>query len=178
MGRLRSRIARLEEHSSQSAQQERRSILDVPLQESGLTAPEWHCRRALAMATQDERDELDRLLAEGDKPAFLELWEEVLRREAPTLADDVRCDRDLLCRELDRLRHEWREQGRAHSTSYSDPAFWMVEDAAVNRNHAVKRGARLITDPDEVVRIIERITVPATTPDEMIELIEWRPGRR
>ena len=131
------------------------------------------------MATQEERDEMEHLLAEGDEPAFLELWEEVLRREAPTLADDVRCDRDLLCRELDRLSHEWREQGRAHSTSYSDPAFWMVEGAAVNRNHAVKRGARLIVDLDEVARIIEQITDPATTRDEMIELIEWRPaGRR
>lgn len=188
MGRLRNRIARLEERSAE------RTILETSLRESGLSAPEWHWRRALARATQDELGELARCRAaveearhedgeeasEPERPhdsaelAHLKIVEIIMRREAPSLADDIRTRRDLLWRELDRLRDEWEEQGRHKSTSYSDPGYWHLATAEVNRRTAIRRGVPLVMDPEEVGRRIEHITDPATTTDEVLRLVGWR----
>lgn len=177
MGYLRSRISRLEKQGVK-----RRSILETSLKESGLSAPEWHHRRAFARATQAEREELARLHKAAQETGgatpekdseFYELWEKVLRREAPTLADDVRCRRDGLCRELERLEEEWTAQGRNKSTSYSDPAYWSIRGASVNRRTAVARGAPLVEDPEEIKSIVARIIDAATT-DEVLVLVGWR----
>ncbi len=165
---MRGRITKLEERSAE------RGILETSLQESGLSAPEWHCRRAWARASQAERDEIGRLFEEGDEPEYLRLWEEVLRREAPTLADDVRCRLDALYGELTRLKEAWEEQGRNHSTWQSDRPYWALSTAQVNRRTAIHRGADLVTDPEEVERLIELITDPATTTDEVLRLMGWR----
>jgi hypothetical protein len=167
VGRLRSRITKLE------GQIEEPSILDVSMQESGLPAYEWHWRRAWARASQAERDEIEKLFEEGDEAGFLERWEEVLRRQAPTLADDVLVRRDGLWRELERAEEEWREQGRHRSTSYSDPAFWNVATAETNRRTAVIRGAPLVTDPEEVERLFDLIA-NAPSIAEVLKHIDWQ----
>jgi hypothetical protein len=165
---MRRRLASLEERGAE------RGILGTSLQESGLDAPTWHWRRGCARATQGERDALTRLAEAGNEPEYLRLSEEVLRREAPSLADDIRCRRDGLYRELDRLEDEWRSQGRHRSTSYSDPAFWNVANAEASRRTAINRGAPLITDPEEALCLLEQITDPATTTKEVLYLVGWQ----
>lgn len=178
MGHLRGRIAKFEKHGAGL-----RSPLTISLQESGISAPEWHHRRAIARATQAEREELARLYEAAQEsgvvtpekdPDFYELWEKVLRHEAPTLADDIRCERDGLCRELERLEEEWTAQGRNKSTWASDRSYWAVRSASVNRRTAVARGAPLVEDPEEVESIVERITTPTTATEEVLALVGWR----
>lgn len=168
MGSMRGRIAKLEERSAE------RGILETSMHESGLSAPEWHCQRAWARASQGERDEIERFIEEGNETEYLRKWEEVLRLEAPTLADDVRCRRDGLYRELTRIQRDWEEQGRSHSTWQSDRPYWALSTAQANRRTAIHRGADLVTDPVEVERLIDQITDPATTTKEVLNLIGWR----
>jgi hypothetical protein len=174
---LRGRIARLEERDAGP------NILAVSLQESGLTAPEYHWCRALALATAYEMAELERChaAAEEARPydsaeefAYLEIAETIMSREAETLANDFRIRRDLLWRELTRLRREWEGQGRNRSTRQSDRPCWALSTAQANRRTAVNRGAPLITKPEEAERLIEQITDPATTTKEVLGLIGWQ----
>ncbi len=187
MGSLRRRISRLEETGSGP------SILGLSLRESGLDAPTFHRLRALTRATPDELEELERCRAafakvrdgyedeDEDDPIidpaesdYLETLETIMRREAPTLADHFRVRRDLLWRELDRLKTQWEAQGRNRSTWQSDPAYWMVATAATNRRAAINQGAALVEDPGEARRTVGLIVDPGTTTEEMFALI----GRR
>jgi hypothetical protein len=178
VGDLKRRLAAIEN------QHKGPSILDMTLQKSGLSAPEYHAKRAWAMASRAEREERDRLYHElveiqerGEEmpgetyDAYLELQERVMRREAPTLADDVRVHRDLVHRILEQLVAEWEEQGRRHSTSESDPAFWNVSTAEVNRSHTIHRGAPLILDPEEALEIVAQI-VEAKNVQQVFRLVE------
>jgi hypothetical protein len=189
LGRLSKRLDKMEKH------REGPGILEVSLQESGLTAPEWHWHRALARATPDELAELERCrtavqearlgrdtdeagsLHDPKELAWLEVQEAIMRREAPTLADDIRCRRDALYRVLRRLREEWREQGRDRSTSYSDPAYWNVDGAVANRRNALLRGGRLVEE-EEAGRIVEQIieldAEPHVAHAEVLTLVGWR----
>lgn len=151
MGRLKGRIVRLE-GLEQAA-------------EEGFTATQRHCRRAFARATREEQEALRRLLADGENLPLWKLWERVLRREAPTLANDVRAHRDLLYRRLRELEGEY--QGSAYSR---------VVTARVNRSTAISRGVEPLEDAQEVHSIVELITAPETSLGEVLELVRANPG--
>jgi hypothetical protein len=145
VGRLKGRIARLE-GLEQAA-------------EEGLTAAQRHYRRAFARATQDEQETLRRLLADGEDLPFWKLWERVLRREAPTLANDVRAHRDLLYRRLLELEEEC--QGSVYS---------QVVTGRVNRSIAISRGVEPLEDLEEAHSIALLIANPSTSLREVLEL--------
>jgi hypothetical protein len=160
MGRLRGRLARLE----------RRGLADDTEEEQGLTMAQRHYRRAFQRATLEEQETLTRLLEGGeeDRPRALELWEKVLRREASTLADDVRVERDLLHQELDRLEEDMRGRGVVMGWDLS-----LLSIARVNRRTVIHRGAEPIEDEEEAHSIVEEITA-ATSVEQVLELIGWR----
>ena len=98
----------------------------------------------------------------------MELWEKVLRREASTLADDVRVERDLLHQELDRLEEDMRGRGVVMGWDLS-----VLGIARVNRRTVIHRGAEPIEDEEEAHSIVEEITA-ATSVEQVLELIGWR----
>jgi hypothetical protein len=162
VGRLKGRIARLE-GLEQAA-------------EEGLTAAQRHYRRAFARATQDEQETLRRLLADGEDLPFWKLWERVLRREAPTLANDIRAHRDLLHRELYRLEKEWEQQGHIPGIGERGRALSAVITARVNRSTAISRGAEPLEDPEEAHSVALLIADPSTSLREVLELVRTGHG--
>ena len=164
MSNLNGRLHKLERQYAREAE---------AAEERTLTAPEIAERRALERASYSEKLELWRYHEAEDEAAYLKLWEEVLHREAPTLAADVRVHRDLLWRELSALEEQWDEEGRRHSTSYSDPAYWNLRNAEVNRMHALQLGlTEVIEDEAEVMRIIETVINPDTTVTEIWHIVD------
>jgi hypothetical protein len=141
------------------------------IEEEGLSAAQMHYRRAFVRAAPAEQDALRRLCEGGDEAEKWRLWEEVLRRQAPTLADDIRAHRDLLHRELYRLEKEWREQGHISGIGEQGRALSMAGTARVNRRTALSRGVEPIEDPEQAQNLVERITAPATSLDRVLELI-------
>ncbi len=185
MGLL-SRVARLEKR------REGPDILSMTVHESGLSSPEFHWQRALARATPDELAELERCRdaaaqarEEGASETgaaidprwepYLEMYERIMRREADTLADDIRVRRDGLWRELNRLAEGWREEGRHKgSTSQSDPIYWHTTTAETNRRTSVSRGAALVCDPEDIKRRIDLICDEDATIPQILKIIDWR----
>lgn len=161
MGRLRGRLDKLE-------RQEQADVVEI--EEEGLTASQKHYRRAFQRATPEEQETLTRLLEGGeeDRPRALGLWEEILRREAPTLANDVRAERDLLYQELDRLEEDMRGRGVVMGWDLS-----VLGIARVNRRTVIHRGAEPIEDEEEARDLVEEITA-ATSVEQVLELIGWR----
>jgi hypothetical protein len=162
MGRLRGRLARLER---------RRLADDIEEEQQGLTMAQRHYRRAFARATPAEQKKL--CAQTTDKREKWRLWEEVLRREAPTLADDIRVHRDLLYQELAALEQELLERGYDRRAGESRRPFSEVATAKVNRCTVISRGAEPIEDPERARDLAEQITA-CTSVDQVLELIGWR----
>jgi hypothetical protein len=142
------------------------------VEEQHIPAYEVHEHRAWAGASHAERDALSQYLEDGDEAGFLRLWEEVLHREAPTLAADVRVCRDFLWRALSALEKEWDAQGRRRSTSYSDPAYWNLRTAEANRIHALQLGlTEAIENEEEAKRILEQVIALDTSIEEILRLV-------
>jgi hypothetical protein len=143
------------------------------IEEEGLTSAQMHYRRAFVRAMPAEQDAL-RELCEGigDEAEKWRLWEEVLRRQSPTLADDIRAHRDLLHRELYRLEREWEQEGHITGIGERGRALSAVGTARVNRRTALSRGVEPIEDEEEAHSLVEQITAPATSLAEVLELIE------
>lgn len=141
------------------------------IEEKGLSARQRHYRRAFVRAAPEEQEALRRLIEGGDEAAKWALWEAVLRRQSPTLADDIRAHRDLLHRELFRLEQEWREQGHVSGIGEQGRALSAVITARVNRATVISRGAKPIEDPEQAHSLVERITAPATSLKQVLELI-------
>lgn len=138
----------------------------------------------LKRATPEEISELGNLWVEvavdglwptpEESPRLWKLREAVLYRASPFWAEETRIMRDILIRELDRLREEWEEAGRHRcSTWQSDPEYWTVAQAAANRSNAIRRGAEAITDDEEVERILAAIRAPASSHEEILRLVGW-----
>lgn len=158
------RLAALERQANEAA--------SLGSEEQNLPSPERHAWRAWARASQAERNAIERYLEKGNESAYLKLWEEIIYREAPTLAADVRCQRDALLVKLEALEEAWREEGRHRSTSYSDQAFWNLSNARVNRMHVLQLNkAEVIEDESEVMRIVGTVTEPETTVEDIWRLV-------
>jgi hypothetical protein len=167
MGRLKGRLDKLENREQAQA---------IEIEEAGLTSRQTHSRRAFVRATPEEQKALKKLLADGEDLPLWRLWERVLRREASTLADDIRVHWDLLHRELAALEQELREQGYDRRAGELRRPFSEVVTAKVNRRTVIIRGAEPIEDPEEARNIIEQITAPDTSLNEVIQLIGWPGG--
>lgn len=125
-----------------------------------LAAPEQAWRQALRMAPREELREYGRLREEAEAdspkptpeeyPELFELEERIMRRSAPTLADEMRRNRDLLWRELDRIA-----PGSQAATSRA---------AAVQHRYAPP-----VTDADEIAATIERLR--GKPPDRVMEIV-------
>jgi hypothetical protein len=104
-----------------------------------------------------------------DDPDYHRLREAMMRRVAPTFADDLRVRRCLLWRELHRLGRESEEQGRR------GPAFYVVSSAETNRATALScHGAEPLLDHEEARRRAALIASGEADRDEVLELIQWR----
>jgi len=158
-----SRLRKLEEERAAEA---------MVLEERNLSSPERHTRRAWAKASLAERDALARYSVEGNESTYLKLWEVVLHRQAATLAADVRVHRDLLHRELEALEKQWEAEGRRHSSSQSDPQFWNLANARVNRMHALQLNkAEVIEDEKEIAQILEKVIDPQTDTQTIFRIV-------
>ena len=167
MGRLSGRLDKLENLVQADA---------IEKEEAGLSSRQIHSRRAFDRATPEEQEALKKLLADGEDLPLWRLWECVLRREASTLADDIRVHRDLLHRELTALEQELREQGYNRRTMKGGHPYSAVATAKANRRTVIIRGAEPIEDPEEAHRIALQITAPDTSLNEVIQLIGWPGG--
>jgi hypothetical protein len=160
MGSLKSRIVRLEEHS-------------INAEWEGLSAPQRHYRLAFERATRDEQKAIKRLAEEGKEQELAKLWEKVLRRQAPTLANDIRVHRDLLSRELDALEDELREQGYHRRAGEERHLCSKVVTAKVNRATVISRGLEPLEDAEEAHSLVLRTTAPGTPLSEVLEIVGW-----
>lgn len=170
MGIIKKRLQALEESFAEA---ERRAVAS--------TSPwERAFRDAMEKALPEELEELEHLSgARGERQGqsfdavedarILELWETMLGRVSSGWANEFRPRRDVLCRDLDRLEEAWTSAGRKHSTWGSDPEYWKVVNAAINRRHAVEHfGAPLILAPVEAARIVALVRSPETIGTEVV----------
>jgi hypothetical protein len=72
---------------------------------------------------------------------------------------------------LFRLEREWRELGDVPGIGERGRALSAVVTARVNRATVISRGAKPIEDPEQAHSLVERITAPATSLNEVLELI-------
>lgn len=126
---------------------------------SGLSAPALAWQKALRQAPAEEVQELRRLcdLSQTFEPGtrallvvLLDVWmlrENIMYREAPTLAAFFRTRRDLLHRALDLQLNEAAHEERRY--------YDALITARANRSHALASGAEPVSDFEEAERAVE-----------------------